>query len=162
MEETSKITAEEMGIKSWMKASSSQKTDLNTILHSSKADYRGTCSDHFLMGTLISLDRDWKEQNTGSPWRQRKKPKRDRCKGEVTFSDLFHLIGQKHTSLGPFVQNKGRLEMASAKNNPDWRTNSAESVRGDKLDPCTIYVTEKYWNDWLFMSNYHSYYKKIC
>lgn len=61
MQETSKITAEEMGTKSWMKASSSQKTDPNSVLHSPKADYRGTRSNQLLMGTLISLDRDWEE-----------------------------------------------------------------------------------------------------
>lgn len=33
----------------------------------------------------------------------------------MTFSDLFHLIGQKRTSLGPFVKNKERLEMTSEK-----------------------------------------------
>jgi len=36
---------------------------------------------------------------------------RGRCKGEVTFSALFHLTGQKHTSVGPFVKSKARLEM---------------------------------------------------
>lgn len=44
-----------------------------------------------------------------------KKKAYKRCKGEVTFSDLIHLIGQKHASLRPFIKNKGRLEMTSEK-----------------------------------------------
>lgn len=61
MHETAKMTAEEIGVKSWMKASSSQKTDLNSVLHSSKVDYRARCSNQFLRGMLIPLERNWEE-----------------------------------------------------------------------------------------------------
>lgn len=51
------MTVEEMGIRSWMRANSSQKTDLSSVLHSSKADYGATCSKQFLRGMLISSDK---------------------------------------------------------------------------------------------------------
>lgn len=117
MQETAKMT-EEMGIKSWMKDSSSQKTDLNSVLRSSQADYRATCSNQFLRGMLIPSDRNWEEQKTqGVHGGKENNPERGRCKGEA----LFHLIGQKHSSIGPFVKNKGRLEMTKQvkKNNLD-------------------------------------------
>lgn len=53
MQEAANITAEQMRVTFWMKASSSQKTDLNSVLPSPKADSRTTSSKQFLRGTLI-------------------------------------------------------------------------------------------------------------
>lgn len=82
MQEAARITAEQMGVKFWMKASRSQKTDLNSVLRSSKADSRTTSSKQFLRGTLILSDRDckdWKKKKKGKknkPHRRQRKEKR--------------------------------------------------------------------------------------
>lgn len=70
MQEAAKITAEQMRVTFWMKASGSQKTDLNSGLPSPSADSRTISSKQFLRGTLILSDRDWGD------WKKRKKEKK--------------------------------------------------------------------------------------
>lgn len=56
-----------MRVTFWMKASGSQKTDLNSVLPSPSADSRTISSKQFLQGTLILPDRDWDD------WKKKRK-----------------------------------------------------------------------------------------